>query len=74
VIAAVNGYAIGYGNVLQLLCDLTIAADTAKLGQFARNPVCFWSSRRHAVEGPRDANRANSVVHVRDTVRRRRRA
>jgi 2-ketocyclohexanecarboxyl-CoA hydrolase len=33
VIAAVNGYAIGGGNVLQVLCDLTIAADTAKFGQ-----------------------------------------
>lgn len=33
VVAAVNGYAIGYGNVLQLVCDLTIAADHAKFGQ-----------------------------------------
>ena len=33
VIAAVNGFAIGYGNVLQLVCDLTIAADSAKFGQ-----------------------------------------
>ncbi len=33
VIAMVNGYAIGGGNVLQLVCDLTIASDNAKFGQ-----------------------------------------
>lgn len=33
VIAAVNGYAIGGGNVLQALCDLSIAADHATFGQ-----------------------------------------
>jgi 2-ketocyclohexanecarboxyl-CoA hydrolase len=33
VIARVNGFAIGGGNVFATLCDLTIAADTAKLGQ-----------------------------------------
>ena len=33
VIAMVNGYAIGGGNVLQVVCDLTIAADTARFGQ-----------------------------------------
>ena len=33
VIAAVNGYAIGGGHVLQLLCDLTIAAEHAEFGQ-----------------------------------------
>jgi naphthoate synthase len=33
VIAAVNGFAIGGGHVLQVLCDVSIAADTAKLGQ-----------------------------------------
>jgi 2-ketocyclohexanecarboxyl-CoA hydrolase len=33
VIAAVNGFAIGGGHVLHVLCDLTIAADHAKFGQ-----------------------------------------
>ena len=33
VIAAVNGYAIGGGNILQVICDLTIASENAKFGQ-----------------------------------------
>lgn len=33
VIAAVNGYAIGGGHVLHVLCDLTVASETAKFGQ-----------------------------------------
>lgn len=33
VICMCNGYSIGGGNILQILCDLTIAADTAKFGQ-----------------------------------------
>jgi 2-ketocyclohexanecarboxyl-CoA hydrolase len=33
VIARINGFAIGGGNVFATLCDLTIAADTAKFGQ-----------------------------------------
>ena len=33
VIAMVNGYAIGGGHVLHVLCDLTIASETAIFGQ-----------------------------------------
>lgn len=33
VIAAVNGYAIGGGQVLHVVCDLSIAADHARFGQ-----------------------------------------
>jgi naphthoate synthase len=33
VIAAVAGYAIGGGQILQLVCDLSIAADNARFGQ-----------------------------------------
>lgn len=33
VIAMVNGYAIGGGHVLHLMCDLTIASENAKFGQ-----------------------------------------
>jgi dihydroxynaphthoic acid synthetase len=33
VIAAVNGFAIGGGHVLHVLCDLTVASETAKFGQ-----------------------------------------
>ena len=33
VIAKVNGFAIGGGNVLATLCDLTIASETAQFGQ-----------------------------------------
>ncbi len=32
-IAAVNGYAVGAGHELHLMCDLTIAAEHAKFGQ-----------------------------------------
>lgn len=33
VIASVNGFAVGGGNVLQMVCDITISADTATFRQ-----------------------------------------
>ncbi len=33
IVAMVAGYAIGGGHVLHVMCDLTIAADTARFGQ-----------------------------------------
>ncbi len=33
VIAAVNGVAVGGGHVLHVLCDMSLAADTARFGQ-----------------------------------------
>ncbi len=33
VIAMVNGYSIGGGNVLQVICDLSIASENARFGQ-----------------------------------------
>ncbi|CAK0782116.1 hypothetical protein CVIRNUC_005568 [Coccomyxa viridis] len=33
VIAMVAGYAVGGGNILQMMCDITIAADNAVFGQ-----------------------------------------
>ena len=38
VIARVNGFAIGGGNVLVTCCDLAIAADTAQFGQVGKQP------------------------------------
>lgn len=33
VIAAVNGFAVGGGHILHVLCDLTVASQTARFGQ-----------------------------------------
>ena len=33
VVCAVNGYAIGGGHVIHVICDVTVAAEHAKFGQ-----------------------------------------
>lgn len=53
VIAMVNGYAIGGGNVLQVVCDLSIASSTARFGQ---------TDPRLAVSTPVSARRIWHVV------------
>jgi naphthoate synthase/2-ketocyclohexanecarboxyl-CoA hydrolase len=46
VIAAVNGYSIGLGHELHLICDITIAAEHAKFGQTGpkMSSVPIWSA------------------------------
>ncbi len=41
VIAAVNGYAIGGGHVLHVICDVTIASDGARFGQAGSRVASF---------------------------------
>ena len=41
VIAMVNGYAIGGGHVLHVVCDLTIASENARFGQTGPKVVSF---------------------------------
>jgi naphthoate synthase len=41
IIAMVKGWSIGGGNILQLMADLTIAADNAKFGQTGPNVGSF---------------------------------
>ncbi len=53
VIAAVNGLAIGGGHVLHVLCDLTIAADTARFGQSGPKVGSFDAGFGSAFRGPR---------------------
>lgn len=58
-IAAVNGYAIGLGHELHVMCDITIAADHAKFGQTGPKmgsvPVWGATTLLHRVVGEKKA-------------------
>ena len=64
VIAAVNGYAIGGGHVLHVICDLTIAADTRPLRPDRPARGLLRRRLRHRLPGARDRREA----HARDLV------
>jgi dihydroxynaphthoic acid synthetase len=58
VIAAVNGYAIGGGNVLAAVCDIAIAAENAKFGQVGPRVGSFdagWGTHLANLIGERRA-------------------
>jgi naphthoate synthase len=58
VIAAVNGFAIGGGNVLAAICDIAIAADHAKFGQVGPRVGSFdagWGTLLSRLIGERRA-------------------
>ena len=58
VIAAVNGFAIGGGNVLAAVCDIAIAADHAKFGQVGPRVGSFdagWGTHLANLIGERRA-------------------
>ena len=52
VIALVNGYAIGGGHVLHVVCDLSIAGDNAIFGQVGPRVGSFDAGLRGRAAGP----------------------
>lgn len=66
VIAMVNGFAIGGGHVLHVVCDLTIASDNARFGQTGPKvgsfDAGFGSSYLARIVGQKKGSR--DMVHV----------
>jgi naphthoate synthase/2-ketocyclohexanecarboxyl-CoA hydrolase len=59
VIAMVNGYAIGFGHELHVMCDITIASENAKFGQtgpkISSVPVWATTNLLHRTVGEKRA-------------------
>ena len=64
VIAMVKGWSVGGGNILQLVCDLTIAADNAKFGQTGpkRAKEVWFLNHFYSAEEAYQMNWINKVV------------
>ena len=72
VIARVNGFAIGGGNVLVTVCDLAIASDKAIFGQVGPEGRLGRSGLGHGLSGPhrRGEEGARDLVPVPPLYRR----
>ena len=69
VIAMVNGYAIGGGHVLHLVCDLTIASENAIFGQTGPKvgsfDAGFWFlCRQYSAKEAEEMGMVNKVVPI----------
>ena len=66
VIAMVNGYAIGGGHVLHLVCDLTIASDNAIFGQTGPKVGSFDAGfgRQYTAKEAEEMGMVNKVVPI----------
>src|SRR5690625_7943675 len=77
VIAAVNGAAIVGGHVLHVLCDISIAADTALFGESGPKvgsfDAGFGSAYLARVVGERGAREMWALHHIYDAERAERR-
>ena len=61
VIAMVNGYAIGGGHVLHVVCDLTIASENARFGQKKAREIWFLC-RQYSAKEAEEMGLVNKVV------------
>ena len=66
VIAMVNGYAIGGGHVLHLVCDLTIASENAIFGQVGQKRAreIWFLCRQYSAKEAEEMGMVNKVVPI----------